>query len=315
MKKIIVTSLLSLLSISACSPTSGDDISAYTRDTTSGTRSFFMKSIGAPDAATNDTLLNDNVQEQNNAGILAAVSDYPGAIGYVSLSGVNSNVKKINVEGIEATEETVIDQSYPMARNFNYMVRDDLLDNAGEIDCGKGNKAIATSIYLNYIKSTEGLASIASAHGIVDLTSGYKFNELATCSKTVSSETIIRIGGSDSVEKISRAIKTSFEASTTNIILELDHTGSGDAFKRTNGSQKNEVGTALEVGYSSREFKTSETATIKGVISKDAIAVIVNRENEINNITLEQLKRIYTNVDSQIYRWSQINLIGEKNGK
>ena len=56
--------------------------------------------------------------------VIAAVASNPNAIGYASLSAVDETVKAITVGGVEPTEETVLDGSYAIQRNFNFIVSD-----------------------------------------------------------------------------------------------------------------------------------------------------------------------------------------------
>ena len=96
-----------------------------------------MDSIGTPTAASDDALLVDGVEEANNAGILAAVKDDAGALGYVSLSGVNDDVKALGIKGqgqtsyVKPSVATVLDGTYAMARNFNFMMRDEYYESDG----------------------------------------------------------------------------------------------------------------------------------------------------------------------------------------
>ncbi|NLH02203.1 MAG: phosphate ABC transporter phosphate-binding protein, partial [Clostridiales bacterium] len=45
------------------------------------------------------------------------------AIGYASLSAVKDTVNAIKVNGVACTEETVLDGSYPIQRNFNLITK------------------------------------------------------------------------------------------------------------------------------------------------------------------------------------------------
>ena len=56
--------------------------------------------------------------------MIGNVASNPNAIGYASLSAVDETVKAITVGGVEPTEETVLDGSYAIQRNFNFIVSD-----------------------------------------------------------------------------------------------------------------------------------------------------------------------------------------------
>ena len=49
----------------------------------------------------------------------------PNAIGYASLSAVDDTIKAITVGGVAATEETVLDGTYAIQRNFNFIINSD----------------------------------------------------------------------------------------------------------------------------------------------------------------------------------------------
>ena len=88
------------------------------REAGSGTRDGFESITG-----TKDTCKYQN--ELTSTGeVIAAVASNPNAIGYASLSAVDETVKAITVGGVEPTEETVLDGSYAIQRNFNFIVSD-----------------------------------------------------------------------------------------------------------------------------------------------------------------------------------------------
>ena len=92
----------------------GDDapIAVIARDAGSGSRGAFDDIIGLGDDVQHD-------QELTSGGaVITAVATNPFAIGYASLSALNNSVVAITVEGVAITEETLIDQSFPVARPF-----------------------------------------------------------------------------------------------------------------------------------------------------------------------------------------------------
>lgn len=54
----------------------------------------------------------------SNGGIVQAVSNTPGAIGYIGLGYLNDGLKALTVSGIEGTEESTLDGSFPIARGL-----------------------------------------------------------------------------------------------------------------------------------------------------------------------------------------------------
>ena len=88
------------------------------REAASGTRDGFESITGTKDACKYQNELTSTGE------VIAAVASNPNAIGYASLSAVDETVKAITVGGVEPTEETVLDGSYAIQRNFNFIVSD-----------------------------------------------------------------------------------------------------------------------------------------------------------------------------------------------
>ena len=88
------------------------------REAGSGTRDGFESITGTADSC-------KYRQELTSTGdVITTVSSNPDAIGYASLAAVKDTVKKISVDGIEATEETVKDGSYKVQRPFVLVTKD-----------------------------------------------------------------------------------------------------------------------------------------------------------------------------------------------
>ncbi|MEF3692620.1 MAG: substrate-binding domain-containing protein, partial [Acholeplasmataceae bacterium] len=270
------------------------DIKVYTRDTSSGTRAGFMEKIGYEDAASDDSLLVDGFVIAGNSEIIAAVQDDVNAIGYVSLSTVDTSLfKALNFDTVEPTEANVLSLDYKLARKFNYMLRDDYSVYG---DLADEYEAISNA-FVAYMGSTEGLTTIKAAGGIVDVTTGVAWDTLKAdhpiCSEDNSALTV-KFGGSDSVEKIAKALSADFAPKCGNFTPEHNHTGSSNAYKGLNGANA-AVDDALSImiGFASREFNDSEPAEVKGVVAIDAIVAIVNLDNPYENITASTLRKIY----------------------
>ena len=304
MKKIIfILAAVLALTLSACEVTDPTDstnfradsnIKVYTRDTSSGTRDGFMSGIGYSDATKDDSLLVSGFITAGNAEQVSAVQTDPYAIGYVSLSTLNTQLfKGLYFEGVEPTEANVLNGSYKLSRNFNYMLRDDYSVYGDDEDAYKQ----LSEAFIAYMGSTEGLASIAQAGGIVDLTSGQAWDTVKAdhpiCEDNNSGYTL-KIGGSDSVEKIATDISPDFSAKCGGVVPEHNHTGSSNAYKGLNGSNSaiNDA-LSIHVGFASREFTAQEPALVTGRVAVDAIVAIVNLDNPVNNVSAYDLKTIY----------------------
>jgi phosphate transport system substrate-binding protein len=300
MRKLLVAiALLLTIGLSACGDAAPEfdgtsKINVYTRDTSSGTRDGFMNGIGFKEAAKDDSLLATGFIVAGNAEQVSAVQTDKYAIGYVSLSTLNSQLLKgLHFNGVAPTEANVLNGTYKLSRRFNYMLRDDYSIYGAD---AAAYEALSKA-FVAYMGSTEGLLSISQAGGIVDLSSGTPWDTVKLshpiCSQNNNGYTL-KIGGSDSVEKLAKDISPDFSAKCGNVVPEHNHTGSSNAYRGTNGDAKGiNDALSIHVGFSSREFTAAEPALIKGTVAIDAIVAIVHLDNPLTNITAEGLKKIY----------------------
>lgn len=279
-----------------------ETINVYTRDTTSGTRDGFFNGIGYGDAATDDSLLVDGFITADNTGIMTAMTTDVAGIGYVSLSSVNDTIKALNFEGVAATEENVMNDTYGLKRPFMIISR-----NAD--DYANETEYQLSMAFLAYVTSNEGADVIANAGATPVASEGLWADVSAdypVCALDNSAVTL-KFGGSDSVQKIAEALSAAFSPACGNVQTENDHTGSSDAFKRTQGDQ-NEGVTYKHIAYASRFFKDTEPATEGTTMQMawDAIVPIVHLDNPLTDISAEQLVNIYT---GEVSTWAEV--IGE----
>lgn len=109
--------------------------------------------------------------------------------------------------------------------------------------------------------------------------------------------TEITIAGSTSVQPISEVLAQAFMAKNPNIKVNVQGGGSGVGIKAAQDGTAN-------VGSSSRELKPEEKGLVVTEICKDGIAVVVNPKNAVNNLTIDQIKKIYK---GEITNWKQVS--------
>jgi phosphate transport system substrate-binding protein len=107
----------------------------------------------------------------------------------------------------------------------------------------------------------------------------------------------IEVGGSTSVTPLMELFAEEYQKAHSNIKVNINGTGSGDGI--------NNAGVLYQIGMSSRELTPAEqgkglTAT---TVAIDGIAVIVHSSNPATNLTIEQIRDIYTGT---ITDWSQV---------
>lgn len=294
--------LLPLLVLAGCGPTSDPAINVYTRDTTSGTRDGFMSAIGFSEAKTdNSKLVEGYVQVASNGDMISSLKNDENGIGYISLSTLaGSGVTGLSYEGVKPSENSVLDGTYKMTRNFNYIVRADYADL---------KVAQIVAAYRAFLTTSDAKATMKQMGGILSLSNTdptwASIQGLFPIASQDNTAVTLHFGGSTSVEEMAKALSREFAPLCGNFVAEHNHTGSGDAFKRTQGTDRDSA-TALDVGFASREFSSSEPASsgTTGKLCTDAIVTAVNLKNtKITDISATSLKAIYA---GSITKWSEL---------
>ena len=106
----------------------------------------------------------------------------------------------------------------------------------------------------------------------------------------------VTLGGSTSVEKVIGALSESFMQEYPDVDVTYDLTGSGAGIT---GAQEE----TLDIGLSSRALKDDETGLTATTFALDGIAIVVNPENAVSDLSLEQIKGL---ADGTITNWSEV---------
>ncbi|QXM05832.1 phosphate ABC transporter substrate-binding protein [Crassaminicella indica] len=108
----------------------------------------------------------------------------------------------------------------------------------------------------------------------------------------------IVIAGSTSVQPLSEELAAVFMEKYPEVAVEVQGGGSSVGVKSA-------VDKIADIGAASREIKESEKefGLTEYVIAKDGIAVVVNPFNEVEDLTLEQIKKIFT---GEITNWKEV---------
>ena len=108
----------------------------------------------------------------------------------------------------------------------------------------------------------------------------------------------VATNGSTSMEKVIGALSEQFMADNGGVSVTYDATGSGTGIEAVkNGT--------CDIGLSSRGLKEEETAAglVGTIVALDGIAVIVNADSKVSDLTVEQIAQIFTGA---ITDWSQV---------
>ncbi|MCD8045147.1 MAG: substrate-binding domain-containing protein [Clostridiales bacterium] len=253
-------------------------ISVLSREDGSGTRGAFIELFGIEvkneDGEKEDMTTVDAVITNNTEVMMSTVAGDTYAIGYVSLGSLNDSVKAVQIDGVDATTDNVADGSYAIARPFNIVTQDNLSDVAQD--------------FIDYIMSADGQAVI-SENGYIEVAEGEAF-ETSGASGTIS------IGGSSSVSPVMEKLKEAYEAINPEATIEIQTTDS------TTGIT-NAIEGSCDIGMASRDLKEEETGVTATCIAMDGIAVIVNNDNPLTNLTSDMVYQIFT---GEVTTWSDV---------
>ncbi len=298
-KKITATALFGVLAVSAfagCggassssngSSDAGSDaakfdasktISVVTREEGSGTRDAFTELTGVlvkdGDNKTDNTTTSA-VTINSTEAVITNVKDNDAAIGYISLGSLNDTVKALKIGGVEATADNVKSGDYAVSRPFNIAYKGELSDVAQD--------------FVDYIMSSDG-QKIVSDNGYVTVSENAAYSGKKPSGK-------ISVAGSTSVSPVMEKLAEAYQKVNTNAKIEIQTSDSS-------AGMQSAMGGTCDIGMASRDLKDEEKSALKvETIAKDGIAVIVNNANTCDDLTLDQVKSIYT---GETTVWSDI---------
>lgn len=121
-------------------------------------------------------------------------------------------------------------------------------------------------------------------------------NEAETPAETLSGK--LSLSGSTSMEKVCEALAETFMEEYPDVTVTVEYTGSGAGIESVTSKM-------VDIGNSSRALKDTEKekGVVENVIAIDGIAVITNNSNEVENLTKEDLIKIYT---GEIKNWKEL---------
>lgn len=259
---------------------STSDITIVSREDGSGTRGAFIELFGIEEEKDGEKvdMTTEEAQITNSTSVmLTTVSGDEYAIGYVSLGSLDDSVKALKIDGAEATAENVKSGDYKVSRPFNIATKEGL-DNE------------VASDFINFILSEEG-QKVVEENGYIALDDVKPFEGTSPSGKAVA-------GGSSSVSPVMEKLIEAYKAVNANAEIELQTTDS------TTG-MTSAVDGSYDIGMASRELKDTEIS--KGlnaqVIATDGIAVIVNNNSTVDELSSDQVKSIYT---GEALTWDEV---------
>lgn len=284
MKKGLAVAMAALLGVATMGTTvmaaASGDITICSREDGSGTRGAFIELFGIEEKDADGNKIDNTISTaditNSTSVMMTSVADDEAAIGYISLGSLDDSVKALKIDGAEATADNISNGSYKVSRPFNIAT--------------KGTPNEVTQDFINFILSEDGQKVVEDA--------GYISQGNAGAFKAAGVKGKINIAGSSSVTPVMEKLKEAYVAVNPDVQIEVQQSDS------TTGMTSAAEG-VCDIGMASRELKDSELSAglTPTVIAIDGIAVVVNKNNDVDGLTSDQVKSIYT---GSITKWSEV---------
>lgn len=249
----------------------GSEITVVSREDGSGTRGAFIELFGieekGEDGSKTDHTTEEAVIANKTDVMLTSVAGDEYAIGYVSLGSLSDSVKALKIDGVAPGVEAIKDGSYAIARPFHIAT--------------KGEPGEAAADFISFMLSAEGQKIVEDNGYIANVESPEAYAGGAKSGKIV-------VAGSSSVSPVMEKLKEAYVVLNPGVEIEVQQNDS------TTGMQSAIDGTC-DIGMASRELKDTELAELTPTaIALDGIAVIVNNANPAEDMSITQVKDIFT---------------------
>lgn len=282
-QRVCLAALCLLLGLSACggaqstqtAPAEGLDklgeITVVAREDGSGTRGAVAELVGIvneqANAAQSDLTREDAQIADNAEAVLDLIGQDSAAIGYVSRAAVDSadGVKAVSING-----SAIDDKAYPLRRSF-YLAY-------------TGTQSELQEDFLRYVR-TAGQEIVGENYLAVAKNSSFLSNRAAGT---------LTITGSTSVAPLMEQLAEAYRKYNPNAEISITETDSTDGLNQAMSGSCN-------LGMSSRDLKDYEAELLDcEIIAQDDIAVVVNADNPMENLSIDQLRSILT---GETARW------------
>lgn len=257
---------------------SDNNLHIVTRELGSGTRDAFAEMTGLDDGE-NDLIYPGATAQQGTNAVNSTVADDAYAIGYTSVGALNESLKAIQIDGVDASEETILSGDYEIARNFNVIIGEELNDAAQD--------------FWDFMFSAEGQAIVEEVGYIPSDTDApaYEGQDLDLSGS-------LDVSGSTSVYPVLEAIAEAYEAVHSDVQIAVHSTGSGA------GVTSAIEGTA-DIGMASRDLSDDELSQVTEAraVALDGIAVVVHPDNPLESLTLDEVGTIFR---GDLSSWNEV---------
>ena len=158
-------------------------------------------------------------------------------------------------------------------------------------------KKITRRSFLTVCGAVAAAAALTACGGSASSAAASSTAAGSTASSTAALSGNVAAGGSTSMKNVIAALTEGFAEVEPGVTVSYDPTGSGAGI--TGAADK-----TLDIGLSSRALKDDEKADVDGTtIALDGIAIIVNNASKVEDLTVDQLKQMFT---GEITNWSEV---------
>lgn len=252
-------------------------ISLVSREEGSGTRAAFVELTGVEEkndqGEKKDMTSEEAIIQTKTDAVISTVKGDKAAIGYISVGSLNDQVKALKIDSASTSKEDILAGNYSLVRPFNIALASELSEISQD--------------FIDFILSKEGQEIVGEDYiAVVDNPKSYQPKDL---------EGKIVIAGSSSVTPVMEKLKEAYMKINKSAELEIQMSDSSSGLSYT-------MDGLADIAMVSRDLKEGEDLeAIK--IALDGIAVIVNKENSLDNMSKEDLRKIFT---GQIGTWEDV---------
>jgi len=253
------------------------DIVVVSREEGSGTRDAFQDKV--MDAGEEELLVTaDAILQNSNGALRTTVAETPNAIGYLSFGFLDESVKGVAIEGYAPTVENVLAEAYPVFRPFNMITN--------------GEPEGLEQAFLDFVLSEEGQEIVAEDY--------IRAVGAGEAQATLALSGDLDLAGSTSVLPLAQLLADAFMERYPDVVIDVQ--GGGSSVGVTSAGE----GT-VDIGNASRSIKDSEYEEFPDLvpytIAWDGIAIVVNPDVELEDLTVEQVAQIFA---GEITNYSEV---------
>ena len=159
-------------------------------------------------------------------------------------------------------------------------------------------KKITRRSFLSICGAAAAAAALTACGGAASSTTASSAAVSSTAESAASGAALsgnVATGGSTSMKNVIAALTEGFAEIEPDVTVSYDPTGSGAGI--TGATDK-----TLDIGLSSRALKADETGVTGTTVALDGIAIIVNKSSKVEDLTVDQLKQMFTGETN----WSEV---------